>query len=66
MVHALDAHATHPGPFTVEDLLPYRTAREPSCQTQARNRRTIMRRARSKKKRPLLLAELERRYRENA
>ena len=66
IVHALDAHATHPGPFTVDDLLPYRAAREPACQTEARNRRTIMRRARSKKKRPLLLAELERRYREAA
>jgi hypothetical protein len=64
LVHALDAHATHPGPFTAEDLLPYRTAREPPCQTEARNRRTIMRRARSKKRRPLLLAELEQRYRE--
>ena len=64
LVHALDAHATHPGPFTAEDLLPYRTAREPPCQTEARNRRTIMRRARSQKNRPLLLAELERRYRE--
>jgi hypothetical protein len=64
VVHALDAHATHPGPFTAEDLLPYRTAREPPCQTEARNRRTIMRRARSKKNRPLLLAELEQRYRE--
>jgi hypothetical protein len=64
LVHALDAHAAHPGPFRVDDLLPYRTAREPLCQTEARNRRTIMRKARSKKKRPLLLAELERRYRE--
>ena len=64
LVHALDAHAAHPGPFTADDLLPYRAAREPPCQTDARNRRTIMRRARSKKKRPLLLAELERRYRE--
>jgi len=64
LVHALDAHAAHPGPFTVDDLLPYRTAREPPCQTAARNRRTIMRKARSKKQRPLLLAELERRYRE--
>src|SRR3984957_10023360 len=64
LVHALDAHATHPGPFTVDDLLPYRTVREPPCQTEARNRRTIMRKARSKKKRPLLLAELERCYRE--
>ena len=64
LVHALDAHAAHPGPFTVEDLLPYRTTREPPCQTEARNRRAIMRKARSRKQRPLLLAELERRYRE--
>jgi hypothetical protein len=64
LMPALDAHAAHPGPFTVEDLLPYRAAREPPCQAQARNRRTIMREARSKKQRPLLLADLERRYRE--
>jgi hypothetical protein len=64
LVPALDAHAAHPGPFTGDDLLPYRAAREPSCQTEARNRRTIMRRARSPKERPLLLAELERRYQE--
>jgi hypothetical protein len=64
LVHALAAHATHPGPFSVDDLLPYRDAREPPCQAEARNRRKIMRRARSKKKRPSLLAELERRYRE--
>ncbi len=64
LVHALDAHAAHPEPFTVDDLLPYRASREPPCQTQALNRRTIMRKARSPKKRPLLLANLERRYRE--
>jgi hypothetical protein len=64
LVHALDAHAAHPEPFTVDDLLPYRTAREPTCQHQARTRRKIMRKARSKKKRPILLADLERRYRE--
>lgn len=29
LVHALDAHLTHPSPFTVEDLLPYRNARVP-------------------------------------
>ena len=45
LVHALDAHAAHPGPFTADDLLPYRTAREPTCQTEARDRRTIMRKA---------------------
>ena len=66
LVPALDAHAAHPGPFTVDDLLPYRTAREPPCQTEASGRRTIMRRARSRKRRPLLLAELERRYRETS
>jgi len=65
LVHALDAHAAHPEPFTVADLLPYRTAKEPLCQRQALNRRKIMRRARSKKTRPLLLADLERRYRES-
>jgi hypothetical protein len=63
---ALDAHVAHPEPFTAEELLPYRTARLPVCQRQALNRRKIMRKARSKKKRPLLLAELERRYRETA
>src|SRR5258707_14653836 len=64
LVLALDAHAAHPGPFTADDLLAYRTAREPPGQTEARGRRTIMRKAGSKKQRPLLLAELERRYRE--
>jgi hypothetical protein len=66
LVHALDAHEAHPGPFSVDDLLPYRTAREPPSQTEALNRRKIMRKARSKKNRPLLLADLERRYRETA
>ena len=63
LVHALDAHATHPEPFTVEDLLPYRTAREPPCQRKPEPPHDHEE-ARSKKKRPLLLAELERRYRE--
>jgi hypothetical protein len=65
LVPALDAHATHPEPFTAADLLPYRGAREPPCQAQAMDRRKIMRKARSKKQRPVLLAELERRYRES-
>ncbi len=64
LVHALDAPATHPEPFTVDDLLPHRGARAPQFQEEALNRRKIMRKARSKKKRPLLLADLERRYRE--
>lgn len=62
MVHALDAHRSHPEEFDVNDLLPYRSAREPTCQRQAVHRRRIMRRARSKVKRPKLLEELERRY----
>lgn len=65
LVHALDAHVGHPEPFTAEDLLPYRAAREPLSQQQAVARRKIMRKARSKKKRPILLADLERRYRES-
>jgi len=64
LVHALDAHAAHPEPFAVADLLPYRRAQEPQCQKQALHRRKIMRKARSKKKRPPLLADLERRYQE--
>jgi hypothetical protein len=63
-VPALDAHVAHPGLFTAQELLPYRTAREPICQREALHRRKVMRKARSKKKRPMLLAELERRYRE--
>ncbi len=65
LVQALDAHAAHPEPFTVAELLPYRAAREPPSQTQAMKRRKVMRKARSKKQRPTLLAELERRYRES-
>jgi hypothetical protein len=64
LVPALDAHAAHPEPFTGEDLLAYRGAGEPPCQTEALKRRKVMRKARSKKQRPALLADLERRYRE--
>ncbi len=59
---ALDAHLEHPEPFTAADLWPYRDVPAPTCQRQAMHRRTMMRRARSTKQRPLLLAELERRY----
>jgi hypothetical protein len=62
LVLALDAHQVHPEPFAAEDLLPYRTARAPDCQLNAMNRRKIMRKARSKKKRGKLLKDLERRY----
>ena len=46
---ALDAHRAHPEPFTVEDLLAYRDAREPVDQDQAIQRRKVMRKARSPK-----------------
>ena len=59
---ALEAHVEPPGPFTAEDLRPYRSAPAPECQRQAMRRRTIRRRARSQTRRPLLLADLERRY----
>jgi hypothetical protein len=59
---ALDAHLTHPAPFTGADLWPYRPCPAPACQRQALQRRKMMRRARAKKKRPVLLAELEQRY----
>jgi hypothetical protein len=44
---ALDAHVAHPGLFTAEELMPYRTARIPACQREALKRRKIMRKARS-------------------
>jgi hypothetical protein len=46
----LDAHRSHPEPFTAEDLLAYRDAREPNDQTEAIQRRKVMRKARSPKK----------------
>lgn len=60
----LDAHARHPEPFAAEDLAPWRNARACAGQRECQRRRGIMRRARSAKKRPLLLADLERRYRD--
>jgi hypothetical protein len=59
---ALDAHVYHDGPFTVDDLEPYRHARVPVSQQQAVERGKIMRKARSRKKRDALLADLEKRY----
>jgi hypothetical protein len=59
---ALDAHVHHESPFTVADLEPYGYARVPESQQQAVDRGKIMRQARSRKKRPMLLADLEKRY----
>jgi hypothetical protein len=49
LVLALDAHLQHAGPFTAEDLCPYRHALPPPDQLQAIQRRKVMRKARSKK-----------------
>lgn len=59
---ALDAHRRHPAPFAAHDLIPNRDAVPPPSQRDAERRRKIMRRARSRKQRPLLLADLEQRY----
>jgi hypothetical protein len=61
----LDAHRERAAPFTVDDLLHYRQAEPPEDEQRARRRRHLMRRARSKKRRPHLLAELERRYQDS-
>ena len=62
LMPALDAHKDREEPFEVEELLDYKDARPPKQEQEAMHRRKIMRRARSKKQRPILLAELERRY----
>ena len=58
----LDAHSQREGPFTAEELYPYRHHPAPADQEAAQQRRRLRRRARSKKKRPALLQELEQRY----
>jgi hypothetical protein len=62
----LDAHYHNPLPLTADDLLPYRRASSPPSEEQAMQRRKVMRQARSKKKRPALLADLENRYRDSS
>ena len=62
LILALDAHVHHEGPFTVDDLEPYRLAGVPQSQQEAVERGKIMRKARSRKKRPELLEDLEKRY----
>ena len=59
---ALDAHVHHDGVLTVGDLAPYGHARVPESQQQAVERGKIMRQARSRKNRSVLLADLEKRY----
>lgn len=55
----LDAHRQRQGLFTAEELHPYRQHPAPADQEAAVHRRRVMRRARSKKRRPALLKELE-------
>jgi hypothetical protein len=59
---ALDAHVHHEEPLTVDDLTPYRLAGVPQSQQEAVERGKSMRKARSRKKRHALLADLEKRY----
>ncbi len=49
LIPTLDAHATHPGVFSREDLLPFRFASPPPSQLAAQQRHVIMRQSRSKK-----------------
>lgn len=65
LLPTLDAHVRHPAPFIADDLIRYRDAPTPPSQRDAEVRRTIMRRARSRKERPKLLAELELRYQDS-
>lgn len=60
---ALDAHLHHLGAFTAVELAPYHASQPPPSQQAALARHRIMRKARSAKQRPSLLADLEQRYR---
>ena len=62
LLPTLDAHKDREEPFKPEELLDYKDATPPRQEQEAMHRRKVMRRARSKKQRPILLAELERRY----
>lgn len=62
LMPTLDAHKGREKPYTAEELLGYKDAKVPKEEQEAIHRRKVMRRARSKKRRPALLAELERRY----
>lgn len=63
---ALDAHVHHHGLFTGDDLEPYRHSRVPASQQEAIERGQIMRKARSRKTRHVLLADLEKQYRNSS
>ena len=59
---ALEAPGHHEGRCTVDALAPYGQAGVPESQPPAVERGTIMRQARSRKTRSVLLADLEKRY----
>src|SRR5262249_58490376 len=61
LMPVLDAHKDREEPFKAEQLLGYRQAKPPKEEQETMRRRKVMRQARSKKRRPVLLAELERR-----
>lgn len=61
LMPVLDAHREG-AVFTAEQLLDYRNAKPPADEQESIKRRKVMRKARSKKKRPALLASLEQRY----
>jgi hypothetical protein len=66
LLPTLDAHNHHPEPFTQGDLSPYANANPPVHQREALHRRSIMRKARSKKQRPALLQSLEQRFHDSS
>ena len=49
LIPTLDAHLSHPGVLSREDLLPFRFASPPPSQVAAQHRHVIMRQSRSKK-----------------
>jgi hypothetical protein len=62
LMPVLDAHKGRETPYKAEELLGYRNAEPPKEEQEAMQRRKVMRQARSRTRRPVLLAELERRY----
>lgn len=50
LLPTLDAHQSLTKPLTAADLLPYADAKMPECQREAMQRRSIMKKGRSKKK----------------
>ena len=62
LVLALDAHHSHPRPFTEDELKPYLGAMPTAEEIEAIERRKTMRRGASRRSRPGLLENLEVRY----